>query len=189
MFKGAVAIHNQALSSSVYNGLGLLSYVSCTGTETNFTDCDHDVSYLGYCNYNFAAVFCQEGIHLKSFQMINSILCEIAYSKCFSLAHIASVPDNCAHGDIRLTGGSSKYEGTVEICVNNLWGTVCDSSWNTNDARVVCRQLGYLATGAVTNIIYLSYYRYHRISNYKQCFKLLLWSMLLLYMLKGNYSS
>ena len=63
VFIGAVAIHNQGLSSSVYSGLGLLSEVSCNGTETNFTDCEHDVLYSGYCNYNFAAVYCQEGIY------------------------------------------------------------------------------------------------------------------------------
>ena len=62
---GAVAIHNQQLSSSAYSGTGLLSYVSCNGTETNFTDCEYDVLYYGYCNYNFAAVYCQEGIFEK----------------------------------------------------------------------------------------------------------------------------
>ena len=53
----------------------------------------------------------------------------------------------CATGQLRLMGGNIPNEGRVEICMNNVWGTVCDDLWSNRNAMVVCRQLGYSAQG------------------------------------------
>ena len=41
-------------------------------------------------------------------------------------------------------GGNTSYEGIVEYCLDNRFGTVCDDGlWNDADAEVVCNQLGF----------------------------------------------
>ena len=53
----------------------------------------------------------------------------------------------CSNGDLRLVSGNVKNEGRVEICVDNVWGTVCHDKFSNTDAKVVCRKLNYLTTG------------------------------------------
>ena len=47
----------------------------------------------------------------------------------------------CTQGAIRLQQGTAT-QGRVEICNNNVWGTVCQDRWGNADARISCQQLG-----------------------------------------------
>ena len=71
--------------------------------------------------------------------------CVCSHSLLFTSAVLGS------HGTVRLIDGLIPEEGTVEVCVNAVWSIVCDSYyrwyWDYKDAFVVCRQLGYPATG------------------------------------------
>ena len=62
--------------------------------------------------------------------------------------------DDCTTGDVRFVDYSDNdterwRQGTLEICINNAWGTVCsDNFFDSTDAQVFCEQLeGFNASG------------------------------------------
>jgi len=55
-------------------------------------------------------------------------------------------------GSLRLMGGNTDYEGRVEIYKGGQWAMVCDDMWNDRNAKVVCRQLGFLNESATRKI-------------------------------------
>ena len=58
---------------------------------------------------------------------------------------------DCEDGDVRLVDGNTQYEGRVEVCINQVWGTVCSSMWGTFSSNVACKQLGHMELGTMIN--------------------------------------
>lgn len=44
---------------------------------------------------------------------------------------------------MRLQGGSNHLEGRLEICINDAWGTICQDEFTSDEARIVCANLGF----------------------------------------------
>ncbi|XP_045886833.1 deleted in malignant brain tumors 1 protein-like [Micropterus dolomieu] len=82
---------------------------------------------------------------------LNKVACSGSERSLTECQHKGFGQHNCDHDEdagvicsglpIRLSG-STRCSGRVEIYHNNTWGTVCDDSWDLNDMKVVCRELG-----------------------------------------------
>ena len=70
-----------------------------------------------------------------------------SHEQCNKCHQYTTITAPCRTDEVRLVGGNIPNEGRVEICMNNVWGTVCDDSWSSTDATVVCRELGYSTKG------------------------------------------
>ena len=76
--------------------------------------------------------------------------CIIQYSSlCVFFYPIILTVEECEDGEVRLVGGVTNSTGRLEVCGNGLWGRVCNrfQYWGPENARVVCRQLGFSDNG------------------------------------------
>ena len=80
-------------------------------------------------------------------QVLDS-LCLISTDISRSLIVHGSSYSNCTDGQVKLFGGSTDYEGTVEVCLNHAWGTIAYRIYGYT-AQVICNALGYKTPGLI----------------------------------------
>ena len=109
--------------------------IQCTGRETHLIHCS--TGHHLHCSHSDdVGVTCPSSEQFTYYYFKNNY-------------NIYAEPE-CNATDIRLVSNhveqdgidnNSSTEGRVEICLNGVWGTVCDDGWDRLDAKVVCQQL------------------------------------------------
>ena len=57
------------------------------------------------------------------------------------------ISGSCTDGTLRLMEGGSEYEGRLEVCFSDRWGTFGSDGWTQINTQVVCNDLGYDLSG------------------------------------------
>eukprot|EP00731_Ephydatia_muelleri_P030563 Em0022g77a len=60
------------------------------------------------------------------------------------------VSSNCTDGSVRLVNGVDAKTGKLEICVEGVYGGVCNEHWTKSGSEVICKQLGLSSTNSTS---------------------------------------
>ena len=126
--------------------------VICQGTSSSYINCSNKGFFYSVAwPSSLAMAICEKAYTVFTFLHVAEYLLLLQPVYTCLPAVVTVVQSNCSDGDMRLVGGSNEYMGRVEICINQVWGTICSGSrfnrWGVADGRVVCKQLGHQEFG------------------------------------------
>ena len=49
----------------------------------------------------------------------------------------------CKDQDLRVQGGKNRWEGRLEVCYNQAWGTLCNNVYGEHAANIFCVRLNF----------------------------------------------
>ncbi|XP_013407747.1 scavenger receptor cysteine-rich type 1 protein M160-like [Lingula anatina] len=87
---------------------------------------------IGTCLYGGVPL---DNLNITEWGDFSSLNCEDAVVFCW----------NVSEPEFRLVPGPNY--GRVEMAIDGNWGTICSRHWHWQDARVLCKELGFIGCG------------------------------------------
>ena len=136
----------------------MLANITCSGLENSISECtpyapedclqNGNIGLRCFGKYFIIILYIHIYIYISTFTYTHKYnFCNSRKGTQVTYLLLYVDPGECEEGSVRLVDGIIEQEGRLEVCVNEVWGNICDDGWDKTDAYVICQQLGYLDLG------------------------------------------
>ena len=145
VYLGAIAVNADSFSEG--NADVLFTDIDCSGAEISITECNSSTFDGVSCTTSGVVCqgkYCIKGVCIPSkYSTTNKIKKKFSDMIIYCNVDITTTNGMCVTGEVRLEAAydntsANSREGRLELCINNAWGTVCDSLFDGEDAAVAC---------------------------------------------------